>query len=572
MDWEKVMQQWDAFEHLDAHLRVELDNLSQEELEDAFGAQLSFGTAGMRGVLGVGPNRMNKYTVRQATQGLAELIKSEGEEAMARGVAIGYDSRHYSPEFALESALVLAKNGIKSYLFRDLRPTPAVSFAVRHWEAYAGIMITASHNPKEYNGYKVYGEDGGQMPPEDSDRLTEFVRAVENPLAVEVADEVEARDSGILQIIKRETDDAYFEELATVTIDRDLIQEMNDDVHIVFTPLHGTGKYYGEKGLSNAGFTNVHLVKAQSTIDGDFPTVESPNPESEEVFTQAEELGRQVDADILLATDPDADRLGAKAKDASGNHQLLTGNQIACVMLDYILQAKSDKGELPSNGVACKSIVSTNLADRIIESYGLDMVEVLTGFRFIAEKIEEYEQSGDHTFLMGFEESYGYLVKPFVRDKDAIQALVVLAELVAYHKKHGRTLVDALEGLYEKHGYFLEKTISVRYPGLAGAQQMKDIMARIRREGISDFAGIQVVETADYLVGERTDANGQVEALSEPSSDALKYKLEDGSWVAFRPSGTEPLIKMYLGVVADIRQAVEEKAEKVEAAVRQAAQ
>lgn len=569
MEWRETYELWQNFEDLDAILKEELANNKDEELlKDAFGASLSFGTAGMRGVLGAGPNRMNIYTVRQATEGLATLIEQSGEEAKRRGVAIAYDSRHYSPEFAMEAAMVLGKHNIKSYVYESLRPTPVLSFAVRHLNAFAGIMITASHNPAEYNGYKVYGADGGQMPPEDADNLTKFVRAVENPLTVEVGDKTELLGNGTIDIIGDRVDEAYLEEIKAVTVDQALVNEMSDKVNIVFTPLHGTGMYLGMKALEQAGFKSVHVVEEQAKADGDFPTVASPNPESEEAFDLAEQLARSVEADILLATDPDADRLGAMIRTASGDYQLLTGNQIASIMLDYILNARQAQGDLPANGVAIKSMVSTNLADAIVQSYGLEMVEVLTGFKFIAEKIQQYEETGAHTFLMGFEESYGYLIKPFVRDKDAIQALVVLAELTAYHKKNGRTLGDALQAMYDKYGYFYEKTISLSFPGLSGAEQMKQIMHTIRTEGIADMGGLKVETAADYLAGKLTYADGKESKLTYPSSDALKYVLEDGSWVAFRPSGTEPKIKLYLGVQGESQAEVKAKATKIEADIR----
>lgn len=570
MNWRESYEQWLNFETLDASLKEELTSVEDEALlEDAFGGSLSFGTAGMRGVLGAGPNRMNYYTIRQATEGLAILIEKNGEEAKRRGVAIAYDSRHFSPEFAMEAAMVLGKHGIKSYVYESLRPTPVLSFAVRYLNAFAGIMITASHNPAEYNGYKVYGSDGGQMPPEDADNLTTYVRNVENSLEVEVGDKTELLGSGMIEIIGDRVDQAYLEEMKAVTVDASLVAEMADKVNIVFSPLHGTGMYLGMKALEQAGFNSIHVVEEQAKADGDFPTVESPNPESEEAFALAEQLGHNVEADILLATDPDADRLGAMIRDTEGNYQLLTGNQIASIMLDYILNARQAKGDLPTNGVALKSIVSTNLADAIMQSYDLEMVEVLTGFKFIAEKIKQYEETGEHTFLMGFEESYGYLIQPFVRDKDAIQALVVLAELTAYHKKHGRTLGDALEEMYEKYGYFYEKTISVSFPGLSGQAQMKEIMQRVRTEGIDALGGVKVKTGADYLNGTLTNMDGKQSTLAYPSSDALKYVLEDGSWVAFRPSGTEPKIKLYLGVEGASQAEVEEKAAKLEAEIRE---
>lgn len=568
MSWKDTYNLWRSSPSLDPQLKEELEQLSDEVLEDSFGADLSFGTAGMRGVLGPGTNRMNIYTIRQATEGLAQLIEAAGEEAKKRGVAIAYDSRHFSASFAMEAALVLGAHDIKTYVYESLRPTPVLSFAVRHLKTYAGIMITASHNPAEYNGYKVYGEDGGQMPPEDADRLTEYVRAVENSLEVKVGDKTELLGSGLIEIIGDRIDQAYLAEMKKVTVNPDLVAEMADKVNIVFSPLHGTGLYIGMKALEQAGFKDVHVVKSQAEADGDFPTVSSPNPESAEAFVEAEELGRTVNADILLATDPDADRLGAMIRTADGSYELLTGNQIASIMIDYILNAHQENGTLPENSVVVKSLVSTNLADAIVESYGAEMVEVLTGFKFIAEKIKEYEETNSHTFMMGFEESYGYLVEPFVRDKDAIQALVVLAELTAYHKKAGRTLGDALEAIYEEHGYFVERTISVSFPGLSGQEKMAQIMNDVRASDLKELEGIAVTQTADYLTGVLSQQDGRELKLQFPSSDALKFVLEDNSWIAFRPSGTEPKIKLYLGVSGKDLAEANAKADTIEKFMR----
>lgn len=569
MAWREIYEHWKNSENLNDTVRQALLEQTEEEAEDAFGAVLSFGTAGMRGVIGAGPNRMNNFTVRQATEGLAQLIEEAGEEAKKRGVAIAYDSRHFSPEFAMEAALVLGRHDIKAYIFESLRPTPTLSFAVRYLHTYAGIMITASHNPAEYNGYKVYGEDGGQMPPEDADKLTEFVRAIEDPLTIEAGNKTDLLGSGKVEIIGDRIDQAYLEEMKKVTINSDLIDEMSDEVKIVFSPLHGTGMYLGMKALEQAGFKNIHLVEEQAKPDGDFPTVKSPNPESPEAFDLARELGEQIEADILLATDPDADRLGAMIRNPDGSYQLLSGNQIASLMLDYILQALKEKEELPENGVVVKSMVSTNLANRIAEAYGVEMVEVLTGFKFIAEKIQQYEETGSHTFIMGFEESYGYLIEPFARDKDAIQALVVLAELTAYHKQQGKTLGDALADIYEKYGYFLEKTISVSFPGLQGQAEMAEIMAGLREKGMEEFAGVKVIQTIDYLNGTRRFADGRDGILSYPKSDALKYILEDDSWIAMRPSGTEPKIKLYLAATGSSYDEVADKTLKFEEALRE---
>lgn len=569
MTWKEEYQRWLNSEAVDPQTKERLKKMDEAEIQDAFGAQLSFGTAGMRGILGPGTNRMNLYTVRLATEGLARLIEDAGDAAKRRGVVIAYDSRHMSPEFAMEAALVLGIHDIKAYVYESLRPTPVLSFAVRHLNTYAGIMITASHNPAEYNGYKVYGEDGGQMPPHDADKVVNYIQQVPDLLNIKVGNKTDLLGTGGIEIIGDQVDKAYLEKMKSVTINPDLIDRMAEKVNIVFTPLHGTGNYIGNLALKQAGFHNVQVVEKQAQPDGNFTTVKSPNPESPEAFVLAEELGHKVSADILLATDPDADRLGAMIRQSDGTYRLLTGNQIASIMLDYIIEARSSKGDLPENSVAVKSIVSTNLADAILKEHGLEMVEVLTGFKFIAEKIKEYEETGTHTFLMGFEESYGYLIEPFVRDKDAIQALVLLAELTAYHKEAGRTLGDALEMIYERYGYFAEKTISVDFPGLSGKEKMSQIMASIRDEGLSEISGIPVVSASDYLNQTLKTAEGEERPLDFPTSDALKYILADKSWVAFRPSGTEPKIKLYLGVEGASQAEVDEKATKLEAGIRQ---
>lgn len=568
MAWRETYEHWKTSDNLTPMVQEALDQMNMEEAEEAFSSRLTFGTAGMRGLLGAGPNRMNAYTVRQATEGLAQLIENAGHEAKEAGVAIAYDSRHYSSEFAMEAALVLGRHGIQAYLYESLRPTPTLSFAVRHLKAYAGIMITASHNPASYNGYKVYGQDGGQLPPDEADQLTQYVQAVSDPLMIEVGDKTELLGSGKIEIIGDRVDQAYLTAMQSVTINSELIQEMADQVKIVFTPLHGTGYYLGLKALNQAGFEDIHIVEEQAKEDGDFPTVESPNPESAAAFDLAEQLGRKVKADILLATDPDADRLGAMIRQNDGSFHLLTGNQIACLILDYLLKAKQLQGDLDPRGVAVKSIVSTDLANKIAADYGVEMVEVLTGFKFIAEKIKQYEANQSHEFLMGFEESYGYLIQPFVRDKDAIQALVILAELTAYHKKAGRTLAQALDQLYERYGYFYERTISIHFSGLKGQEMMANMMQKVRQTQIQQLADLAVVEQSDYLNGQKTYADGRQTNLNYPVSDVLKYVLEDGSWVALRPSGTEPKIKLYLGTQAKDADEACSKAEALEEALR----
>ena len=561
MSWQEVALKWEKFEELEDYLKTQLENFSEKEKEEAFYAPLEFGTAGMRGIVGPGINRMNIYTVRQATEGLARLIETYGEEAKKRGVAIAHDSRHFSPEFALESAKVLVKHGIKAYVFEDLRPTPELSYAVRHLHTFAGIMITASHNPAAYNGYKVYGEDGGQMPPKDADALTEFVRQVENPLVVEVVTKEELEQSALFEWIGEGVDAAYLEEIKSVSVNPDLLSNTKD-LSVVYTPLHGTGLMLTKRALDQAGFTGLHVVSEQAVPDGDFTTVKSPNPEEAGAFEYAIRLGEETKADVLLATDPDADRMGAAVRQPDGTYQVITGNQIAAILLDYLLFAHQKAGTLPANAAAVKSIVSSELPTVIAEHYGAKMVNVLTGFKFIAEQIKNYEETNAHTFMFGFEESYGYLVQPFVRDKDAIQAVLLLTEVAAHFKSEGKTLYDGLQALYEKYGYFLEKTISVTVQGLEGPAKIKALLDGLRKEVPSNFGGIKVSVAQDFAVNQQVDAEGVVSEIGLPTSNVLKYILEDGSWIAVRPSGTEPKIKFYMGVKATTQEEAQEKLAK----------
>ena len=561
MNWQDVALKWEKFEGLEDYLKTQLENFSEKEKEEAFYAPLEFGTAGMRGIVGPGINRMNIYTVRQATEGLARLIETYGEEAKKRGVAIAHDSRHFSPEFALESAKVLVKHGIKAYVFEDLRPTPELSYAVRHLHTFAGIMITASHNPAAYNGYKVYGEDGGQMPPKDADALTEFVRQVENPLAVDVVTKEELEQSALFEWIGEAVDAAYLEEIKSVSVNPALLSNTKD-LSVVYTPLHGTGLMLTKRALDQAGFTGLNVVSEQAIPDGDFTTVKSPNPEEAGAFEYAIRLGEETKADVLLATDPDADRMGAAVRQPDGTYQVITGNQIAAILLDYLLFAHQKAGTLPANAAAVKSIVSSELPTVIAEHYGAKMVNVLTGFKFIAEQIKNYEETNAHTFMFGFEESYGYLVQPFVRDKDAIQAVLLLTEVAAHFKSEGKTLYDGLQALYEKYGYFLEKTISVTVQGLEGPVKIKALLDGLRKEVPSNFGGIKVALAQDFSVNQQVDAEGVTSEIGLPTSNVLKYILEDGSWIAVRPSGTEPKIKFYMGVKATTQEEAEEKLAK----------
>ena len=567
MTYQENYQKWVDFANLPDYLRQDLENMDEKTKEDAFYTNLEFGTAGMRGLIGAGTNRINIYVVRQATEGLARLIESKGGNEKERGVAIAYDSRHFSPEFAFESAAVLAKHGIKSYVFESLRPTPELSFAVRYLNCFAGIMITASHNPAPFNGYKVYGEDGGQMPPHDADALTTYIRAIENPFAVEVADVEAEKASGLIEVIGEAVDVEYLKEVKDVNINPTLIEEFGKDMKIVYTPLHGTGEMLARRALAQAGFDSVQVVEAQATADPDFSTVKSPNPESQAAFALAEELGRQVGADVLVATDPDADRVGVEVLQKDGSYLSLSGNQIGAIMAKYILEAHKNAGTLPENAALCKSIVSTDLVTKIAESYGATMFNVLTGFKFIAEKIQEFEEKHNHTYMMGFEESFGYLIKPFVRDKDAIQAVLVVAELAAYYRSRGLTLADGIEEIYKEYGYYAEKTISVTLSGVDGAEQIKSIMAKFRNNAPKEWNATAITVVEDFKAQTATAADGTVTNLTTPPSDVLKYTLADGSWIAVRPSGTEPKIKFYIAVVGESNEDSQAKIANIEAEI-----
>lgn len=566
MTYTENYQKWLDVPDLPTYLKDELLHMDAKTKEDAFYTNLEFGTAGMRGYIGAGTNRINIYVVRQATEGLAKLVESKGETAKKAGVAIAYDSRHFSPEFAFESAQVLAAHGIKSYVFESLRPTPELSFAVRHLGAFAGIMVTASHNPAPFNGYKVYGSDGGQMPPADADALTDYIRAIDNPFAIALADLEEAKSTGLIEVIGEALDAAYLEEVKSVNINQDLIDQYGRDMKIVYTPLHGTGEMLARRALAQAGFESVQVVEAQAKPDPDFSTVASPNPESQAAFALAEELGRQFDADVLVATDPDADRLGVEIRQADGSYWNLSGNQIGALIAKYILEAHKEAGTLPENAALAKSIVSTELVTKIAESYGATMFNVLTGFKFIAEKIQEFEEKHNHTYMFGFEESFGYLIKPFVRDKDAIQAVLLVAEIAAYYRSRGLTLADGIDEIFKEYGYFAEKTISVTLSGVDGAAEIKKIMDKFRDNAPSQFNQTDIVLTEDFLAQTASSKDGQT-TLTTPPSNVLKYTLADDSWFAVRPSGTEPKIKFYIATVGDTLNSAEEKIANIEAEI-----
>nr|WP_156151379.1 phospho-sugar mutase [Domibacillus indicus] len=530
----------------------------EKSLEDAFYKNLEFGTGGMRGEIGAGTNRMNVYTIRKASAGLAAYITEQGEEAKRRGVAIAYDSRHKSPEFALESAKTLASAGIQTYLFDELRPTPELSFAVRELNAFAGIVITASHNPPEYNGYKVYGPDGAQLAPEAADRVIDYVNAAGDELQINVEDEAVLKDRGLIQIIGQEMDEAYVKKLVTISEWPEASKESN--VEIVYTPLHGTGNKPVRQALEALGYKQVTVVAEQEQPDANFSTVKSPNPEEKAAFELAIRDGQETDADILIATDPDADRLGVAVKDGNGGYVLLTGNETGAVLVDYILSRKKEKNTLPENGRIFKTIVTSELGRAAAEQYGVSCEDVLTGFKFIGEKIEQYNQSGAHTFLFGYEESYGYLIGDFARDKDAVQAALMAVEACAYYKQQGKTLYDALIDLYERVGYYKEGLQSLTLKGKDGAEQIAGLLSSFRTKAPEAIAGIPVAAVEDYQTGERTVlATNAKEVIELPSSNVLKYFLEDGTWVCARPSGTEPKVKFYFGVKADSLKEATEK-------------
>ena len=571
MNAQDLYQKWVDQPNLNESVKHDLTKIANnnEEINDAFGTNMSFGTAGMRGLIGAGINRMNIYTVRQATEGLASYMDTLDEESKKRGVAISFDSRYHSKEFAYEAARVLGQHNIKSYVFDDIRPTPELSFAIRHLNTFAGVMITASHNPMQYNGYKIYGQDGGQMPPKASDMITDYVRKADDVFAIDVADVKDLRDKQLLSVVGEDVDDAYLANVKTVNVNHNLIREVGKELKFVYTPLHGTGKIICRRALDNVGFKNYSLVKEQAIADPEFPTVDFPNPEFPEAFNYAIKLGNEENADVLIATDPDADRLGAAVRQPDGSYELMTGNQIASVLLDYILTAKKNANDLPADGTVVKSIVSTELATKIANNYGVEMQNVLTGFKYIAEKIKDFEENKDHTFLFGFEESFGYLIKPFVRDKDAIQSTVLLAEVAAYYKQKGQTLYDGLQSIYKKYGYHEEKTISKTFSGIEGKEKMANIMNELRSNPLNEFNNQKVESLEDFQNSTKTNADGSTETIELPEANVLKYWLDDGTWFAIRPSGTEPKIKFYLGTVDDSADAVNNKLKTYENAVDQ---
>ena len=550
MDYREIYEQWLANPYFDEATKEELKGISEDEneIKERFYMDLEFGTAGLRGIIGAGTNRMNIYVVRRATQGLANYIAKVDKKA--QGVAIAYDSRHMSPEFAEEAALCLAANGIKAYIFESLRPTPELSFAVRHLGCVAGIKVTASHNPPEYNGYKVYWEDGAQItPPHDSGIMGE-VKSISDWNTVKTMDKAEAEKADLFQVIGKEVDDAYMAELKKQVIHMDAIEKEGKNLKIVYTPLHGTGNIPARRILKELGFENVYVVKEQELPDGDFPTVSYPNPEAAEAFELGLKLAKEVDADLVLATDPDADRLGVRVKDKNGEYHDLTGNMSGCLLANYELsQRKAVNGSLPEDGALIKTIVTTNLADAIAKGYGVNLIEVLTGFKFIGQQILGFENSGKGSYLFGFEESYGCLIGTYARDKDAIVATMALCEAAAYYKTQGKTLWDAMIEMYEQFGYYKDAIQSVTMKGIEGLQKIQEIMNSLRQNPPAEFAGHKVTAVRDYKADTITDVTtGAVKPTGLPNSNVLYYELTDDAWVCVRPSGTEPKVKFYYGV------------------------
>ena len=571
MDYKELYKEWLENPYFDENTKAELKEIQQDEKEikERFYKELEFGTAGLRGIIGAGTNRMNIYTVRKTTQGLANYIAAVNGQA--KGVAIAYDSRRMSPEFAKEAALCLAANGVKAYIFETLRPTPELSFAVRELGCIAGINITASHNPPEYNGYKVYWEDGAQItPPHDSGIMAE-VQKVVNYKEVKTMDEEAAKAAGLFVVIGKEIDDAYMEALKSQVIHADAIKAMAKELKIVYSPLHGTGNIPARRVLKELGFENVYVVKEQELPDGEFPTVSYPNPEADEAFELGLKLAKEVDADLVLATDPDADRLGVRVKDSkTGEYHTLTGNMSGCLLADYELgQKKEVYGKLPEDGAVISTIVTTNMAAAIAKHYGVEFIEVLTGFKYIGQQILGFETKGKGSYLFGFEESYGCLIGTHARDKDAIVATMALCEAAAYYKTKGMTLWDAMVAMYEKYGYYKDDIQSITLKGIEGLEKIQTILENLRKNPPTEIGTYKVLSARDYKADTVVNMETkEVTATGLPSSNVLYYDLNDDAWVCVRPSGTEPKIKIYYGIKGTSLQDADEKSAALGADVK----
>ena len=565
MGYKEMYQSWLDNPYFDEDTKAELKSIAgdDKEIEDRFYTELEFGTAGLRGVIGAGMNRMNIYTVRKATQGLANYIKKVGKEA--QGVAIAFDSRRMSQEFADEAALCLAANGIKAYVFESLRPTPELSYAVRKLGCTAGINITASHNPPEYNGYKVYWEDGAQITPPHDKGIMDEVKAVTDFATVKTMEKEEAKKAGLYEVIGAAIDDAYIAELKKLVVHQDAIDQVKDTLKIVYTPLHGTGNIPVRRVLKELGFQNVYVVPEQEKPDGEFPTVSYPNPEAEEAFVLGLAMAKKLDADLVLATDPDADRLGVYVKDSkTGEYHSLTGNMSGCLIGDYVIGQRKEREGLPKDGAFIKSIVSTNMADAIAKYYGIQLVEVLTGFKFIGQKMLEFETKGTGTYLFGMEESYGCLTGTYARDKDAVVASMTLCEAAAYYKTQGKTLWDAMIDMYEKYGYYKDDVKAITLKGIEGLEKIQTILETLRADAPKEIGGYKVLKVRDYKKDTITDlADGKVTPTGLPASNVLYYELEDDAWVCVRPSGTEPKVKFYYGIKGTSLEEADAKSESL---------
>lgn len=554
MNYMAEYERWLASPALTADERAELEAIRSDEdaIKDRFFAPLSFGTAGLRGVLGVGLYRMNRFTVGAATQGLANLIVQNGSEACARGVAIAYDSRHFSPEFAQLAACILAANGISVKLYDELRPTPELSFAIRYYGTIAGINITASHNPKEYNGYKVYWEDGAQLPPKEADVVAQEMGALDFFADVKTMDFEEAKAQGLVKMMDWQTDEAYLKEVLKVAINPDCVKQVADDFKLVYTPFHGAGYRLVPEILKRIGYKHIICVPEQMVIDGDFPTVKSPNPENKEGFHLAIDLAKANGVDLIIGTDPDADRTGIVLKNSEGEYVTLSGNQVGVLLIDYVITAKKLTGTMPAHPAVLKSVVTTEMARAAAEKNGVDCFDTFTGFKFLAEKIKQFEATGSHEYLFAFEESYGYLAGDYARDKDAVTASMLIAEMAAYYRTKGMTLYDAMQTMYEKYGYYTEQTISITMPGVAGLERMKELMAELRATPLTEVAGHKVEYIRDYQSGVRTCVScGKTEEMELSGQNVLYYELAGGTSFIIRPSGTEPKVKVYIMAKAD---------------------
>lgn len=566
MDYIKEYQKWMDSEKVDLDTKSELAAIkdNDEGIKSRFYQNLEFGTAGLRGILGAGTNRMNIYVIRNATQGIANLIKSNGEDAMKKGVVIGYDCRNMSKEFADETAKVLAANGIRAYLFDALRPTPEISFAIRELGAISGINITASHNPKEYNGYKVYWDDGAQLPPDHADVVYGYMQKLDIFNDIKVMDFDKAVSDGLIVYIGSEIDEKYINCVLESAINTDVIKKVSKDLKIIYTPFHGTGYKLVPEVLNRLGFENVSFVEEQMVTDGNFPTVKSPNPENKEGFELAIKKAKEQGSDIIIGTDPDADRVAVVVKNKDGEYVVITGNQAGALLLDYIIRARREKGTLPENACAVKTIVSTEMATKIARANGVEIMNVLTGFKFIGEKIKEFEETGSHTYILGFEESIGYLIGTHARDKDAIVASMMLAEMAAYYKNKGITLYEALLDLYDKYGWYLEKTENMYFGGIDGTEKMRALMEKFRNELPESIGGLKVAEFRDYQKDMcKNIETGEITSTNLPKSNVLYYKTADDSVAVIRPSGTEPKIKLYIMVNGNDKQSCLEKIENI---------